>query len=129
MRDGLKTRLATISSIYTHDTIPDDLYPPAAIVGMPTAMRYDFVMRSAVSRMSFPVRVIAGRFTEAESQNKLDDLCSADGASSIRAAIDGDPTLGGVAHSSRVIEARGFGVYEVAGVVYLGCELEIEVIA
>lgn len=129
LRDGIKTRLATVTGIYTHDTIPDDVYPPAAIVGFPTAVRYDFAMRTPVSRYTFPVRVVAGRTTERESQDKIDDLCSPDGALSIRAAIDGDPTLGGVAHSSRVVEARDFGVYEVAGVSYIGGEFEIEVIA
>ena len=129
LRDGIKTRLAAVTGIYTHDTIPDDVYPPAAIVGFPTAVRYDFAMRTAVSRYTFPVRVIAGRTTERESQDKIDDLCSPDGALSIRAAVDADPTLGGVAHSSRVVEAREFGVYEVAGVSYIGGEFEIEVIA
>ena len=129
LRDGLKTRLAAVSGIYTHDTIPDDVYPPAAIVGFPTSVRYDFAMRTAVSRYLFPVRVIAGRTMEAQSQDTIDDLCSPDGALSIRAAVDADPTLGGVAHSSRVVEARDFGVYEVAGVSYIGGEFEIEVIA
>lgn len=129
LRDGLKTRLATVTGIYTHDTIPDDVYPPAAIVGFPTTVRYDFTMRTPVSRYTFPVRVIAGRVAEDEGQDKVDDLCSPDGALSIRAAVDSDPTLGGVAHSSRVVEARNFGVYEVAGIPYIGGEFEIEVIA
>jgi hypothetical protein len=129
LRDGLKTRLATLTGLYTHDTIPDDVYPPAAIVGFPTAVRYDFAMRTPVSRYTFPVRLIAGRVAEAEGQDKIDDLVSPDGALSVRAALDADPTLGGVAQSSRVVEARDFGVYEVAGVGYIGGELEIEVIA
>lgn len=129
LRDGIKTRLATVSGIYCHDTIPDDVYPPAAIVGMPSTLRYDFAFRSAVTKISFPIRLVVGRYTESESQDKLDDLCSADGASSIRNAIDTDPTLGGVAQSSRLVEARDFGVYTVAGVEYIGCEIEIEVIA
>jgi len=129
IRDGIKTRLATIAGLYTHDTIPDDLYPPAAIVGVPLTVRYDVSFRSPKTRFTFPVRVIAGRTTERESQDKLDGYLSADGASSIRAAIDGDPTLGGSADTSRVVEARDYGVYEVAGVPYIGVELEIEVIA
>lgn len=115
--------------LYTYDTVPDDVYVPAAIVGMPTRVAYDFGFRSAVTRFTFPIRVIVGRTTERESQDKLDDFASADGPSSLRAAIDGDPTLGAVAHSSRVVEARDFGVYEVAGVSYIGMELEVEVIA
>ena len=129
IRDGLKTRLATVAGLYTHDTIPDDVYVPAAIVGMPTRVSYDFSFRSAVTRFTFPVRVIVGRTTERESQDRLDDLASADGASSLRAAIDAGPTLGGVAHTTRVVQAQDFGVYEVAGVSYIGMELEVEVIA
>lgn len=129
LRDGIKTRLATVTGIYTHDTIPEDVYVPAAIVGFPTAVRYDFSMRTPVSRYTFPVRVLAGRTTEAQSQDTIDDLVSPDGPLSVRAAIDADPTLGGVAHSARVVEARDFGVYEVAGVSYIGGELELEVIA
>ena len=30
--------------------------------------------------------------------------------------------------STRIVEARDFGVYEVAGVPYIGCEFEVEVI-
>jgi len=129
LRDGLKARLATIAGLYAHDTIPDDVYPPAAIVGFPTTVAYDFSMRSAVARYTFPVRILAGRVMEAQGQDAIDDYCSPDGASSVRAAIDGDPTLGGVAHSTRVVSARDFGVYEVAGVGYIGGEFEIEVIA
>jgi hypothetical protein len=129
LRDGLKTRLATIAGLYAHDTIPDNVYPPAAIVGFPSSVAYDFAMRTAVARYLFPVRVIAGRVAEGEGQDKIDDLVSPDGASSVRAAIDADPTLGGVAHSTRVTTARDFGVYEVAGVSYIGGEFEIEVIA
>lgn len=117
------------ADLYTYDTIPDDVYVPCAIVGMPTRVSYDFSFRSAVTRFTFPMRVLVGRTTEGESQDRLDDFASADGTSSLRAAIDGDPTLGGVANTTRVVEARDFGVYEVAGVSYIGMELEIEVIA
>ena len=129
IRDNLKTRLATIAGLYTHDTIPDNVYVPAAIVGMPSSVRYDFSFRTPVSRYLFPVRVIAGRVMENQGQDLIDDLASPDGALSVRAAIDADPSLGGAAHSTRVTEARDFGVYEVAGVPYIGCEFEIEVIA
>lgn len=114
--------------LYVHDTIPDNVYVPAAIVGMPSSVRYDFALRTPVSRYLFPIRVLAGRVMEGEGQDLVDDLASPDGALSVRAAIDGDPTLGGAAHSTRVTEARDFGVYEVAGVPYIGCEFEIEVI-
>jgi len=114
--------------LYVYDTIPDNVYVPAAIVGMPSSVRYDFAFRTPVSRYLFPIRVLAGRVAEGEGQDLVDDLASPDGALSVRAAIDGDPTLGGAAHSTRIVEARDFGVYEVAGVPYIGCEFEVEVI-
>lgn len=114
--------------LYVYDTIPDNVYVPAAIVGMPSSVRYDFALRTPVSRYLFPIRVIAGRVMENQGQDLIDDLASPDGALSVRLAIDADPSLGGAAHSTRVTEARDFGVYEVAGVPYIGCEFEIEVI-
>lgn len=129
IRDGIKTRLATISGLYTHDTIPDDIYPPAAIVGAPTRISYDDAFRTAKTRFDFPVRVLAGRAIERESQDRLDGYLSADGVSSVRAAIDGDPTLGGVVDYCRVSQGRDYGAYQVAGVDYIGVELVLEVIA
>lgn len=129
IRDGLKTRLATVTGLYTHDTVPDAVNPPAAIVGLPTTVAYDFTFRAATTRFTFPVRVLVGRAAEAEAQDKLDGYLSADGATSIRAAIDGDPTLGGVASTSRVTAATGLGVYEVGATPYLGADLLVEVVA
>jgi hypothetical protein len=128
IRDGLKTRLATIAGLATYDTMPDDVYPPAAIVGVPNRIGYDVAFRNAVANFQIPIRILAGRVVEAEAQDRLDGYISADGASSIRAAIDADPTLNNAAHTTRVIEARGYGVYTVADVPYLGVELLVEVI-
>lgn len=129
IRDGIKTRLATISSLITYDTVPDDVITPAAIVGVPESVRYDFAMRSAVAVFRIPVRVLTGRVVEDAAQDVLDGYLAADGAGSIRAAIDADATLGAVAQTTRVQEVRGYGVYEVAGVPYLGAEWVLEVIA
>ena len=129
VRDGLKARLATITGLYTYDTVPGSVNVPAAIVGMPSSIRFDVVFRSAVTRMQFPVRLLVGQAHEAEAQDRIDEYISADGASSVRAAIDGDGTLGGVAHTTRVVEVRDVGVYEVAGVAYLGADVLVEVIA
>jgi hypothetical protein len=51
------------------------------------------------------------------------------GGSSVKAAIEGDPTLGGAAMSARVVSATDYGEYEVSqGTVYLGVTFNIEVI-
>ena len=129
IRDGLKTRLATISGLRAFDTIPDNLSPPCAVVGMPTAIDYDLSMARGADRFTFPVRVIVGRVTERQAQDRLDAYASGSGSSSIKAAIEADPTLSASAMSARVTGASGFGVYDLGGAVYLGFELSIDVIA
>jgi len=128
IRDGLKTRLATIAGLQVYDTMPDTANPPCAIVGVPARIAYDAVMRSPVARYEIPVRVLAGRVVEGESQDRLDGYISPDGTNSLRAAIDADPTLSNAAHTTRVIEARDYGVYTLGDVPYMGVEIVCEVI-
>jgi hypothetical protein len=129
VRVGLKNQLALITSLTAYDTIPDSIMVPCAVVGMPSTIAYDFAFRSAVIKASIPVRVYAAQVLENEAQNLLDGFVATEGASSVRSAIDLDPTLGGVAHSARVTQAQAYGVYEMAGVQYLGVEFLVEVVA
>lgn len=128
IRDGLKTRLETITGLRAHDTIPDSISPPCAVVGAPEPLEYDVAFRGAAHRYTIPVRVYASRASERTGQDKLDGYMAASGATSIKAAIEGDATLGGAAHSTVVKQARGYGVYNIGGVDYLGVEFVTEVI-
>jgi len=129
VRAGIGNQLDLISSLNVYDTIPDSIIVPCAIVGMPSTIEYDFAFRSPVAKMQIPVRVYTGPVLEQEAQTILDDYVSADGVSSVRAAIDLDPTLGAVAQTTRVLQAQGYGAYEMAGVQYLGVEFLLEVVA
>lgn len=129
IRDGIATRLATIGGLNVYGDVPDSMMVPAAVVGMPTSVVYDFTFRTAVSRITIPLRIYAGPVLEGEAQALLDGYVSADGASSVRAAIDGDSRLGNVAQTSRLVSAQAYGVYEVGGVSYLGVEFTMEVVA
>ena len=52
------------------------------------------------------------------------------GATSVKAAIESDPTLGGAAMSVRVVSATDYGEYEVTqGTSFLGVTFNVEVIA
>lgn len=129
IRAGLGNRLDTITSLQVYDQIPDSVIVPCAIIGMPATIEYDYAFRTPVCRMSIPVRVYAGPVLEQQAQINLDGYVSADGASSVRVAIDGDVTLGGLAQTCRVLQAQGYGGYELAGVQYLGVEFSVEVVA
>lgn len=128
IRDALKAALATVAGLRAFDTVQDSLNPPAAVVG-PPQIAYDVVMARGASRYTFPVRVYASRAEVKTGQDKLDGYISATGPTSIKLAVEADMTLGGVTHSARVASSSGYGVYEVAGIAFVGAEFTIEVIA
>lgn len=128
LRDALKAALATIAGLRASDTVLDSITPPIAVVG-PPGIAYDLAMARGADRYTFPVRVYASKASEKAGQDKLDGYLSKEGALSIKAALEADPSLGGVAQSVRVVSAQGYGVYEVAGVAYVGAEFTVDVIA
>jgi hypothetical protein len=92
---GLATRLATISGLRTSAYQPEQLNPPFAF---PTLNRIEYHRAFAGGDvvMDWTVNVIVGRYVDRNSFAILDDFLSYSGAKSVRAAIEGDKTLGGV---------------------------------
>lgn len=124
IRSGLATRLATISGLRTSATMPDNPNPPIALI-MPTSVSYDDTFKRGMQTYVFNVLVIVGRVDERTAQNNLDAYVSSTGTSSIKLAIEGDKTLGGVVFDTRVSEMRNYGQLPVAEVVYLTAEFTV----
>lgn len=129
IRAGLRTQLATIAGLRCYETIPDQFAAPAAIVGMPTQIVFDFTFNRATDRVLYPVRLLVAKATDRSAQERLEQYLDGSGVLSVKTAIEADPTLGGAANITRVLNAAGLGVYDMGGVPYLGCEFQIEVIA
>lgn len=127
LRDGLKTRLATISGLRAHDTWPGNMNPPAAMV-RPVAWRWH-TMDASSKVWSFEIVVAVQVGSLSVSQDKLDAYASDEGASSVEVALLADGTLGGVADDILSVAMRDYGVIEIGGVEYLGCVFDLEVIA
>ena len=117
VRDGLKTRLETISGLRVYDLIPDTVTPPAAVVGQ-LDFTFDIDNARGLDQAQVDVLVIVQRFSERSGQNLLDLYLSGTGASSIKTAIESDRTLGGVVNTLRVTGAEA-GTYESQGVEFL----------
>ncbi len=100
---GLATRLGTISGLRTSTYMPDQLNPP---VGFPVveSVEYHKAFGGGDVVMRCSVFVIVGRYVDRTAYTVLDGYLSYDGATSIRAAIEGDRTLGGVA-STLIVES------------------------
>lgn len=128
IRSGLATRIATISGLRTAATIPDQVNPPIAIV-IPERLTYDDAYGKGLVTYSFLVQVIVGKVSERTSQNKIDGFINPTGATSIKAAIEGDKTLNGVVFDTRVTEVTGYSVVQVGDIAYMSCEFRVTVLA
>lgn len=124
--DGLGVRLATITGLRVFDFIPDSASPPAAMVALPEIF-YDLTMARNADRATFPVHVVVGKASDRNARDRLAAYVAGTGASSVKAAIEAAPTLGGVADSLRVTEARvsimTFGAQE-----FLAATFDVDVV-
>lgn len=103
--------------------------PPAAIV-LPSSgefLTFDDSF-SETDGFELTVKLLIGAADDRSGQAQLLGYLSRSGSTSIRAAIYGDPTLGGVASSVRVVGAQGYGDVEWAGLIYYGADMTVEVL-
>ena len=130
IRDGLKTNLETISGLTAYEYVPDWIEPPIALVAPLNTLNYDSAMARGADTYEIPVIVYISRVDAQTSQDDVDAYLASTGATSVKAAIESDPTLGGSAMSVRVISASDYGEYEVTqGTSFLGVTFNVEVIA
>lgn len=101
---GLKNRLATISGLRTFSYQPSQINPPIAFPII-NQINYHRAMRGGLVVYDCVVYVITGRWTDDRANADIDDYLAYSGAKSIRAALEGDETLGGVAQSLTVATA------------------------
>ena len=130
IRDGLKTNLETISGLTAYEYVPDWIEPPIALVAPINSLNYDSTMARGADTYEIPVIVYISRIDAQTAQDEVDGYLASTGATSVKAAIESDPTLGGAAMSVRVISATDYGEYEVTqGTSFLGVTFNVEVIA
>ena len=134
IRDGLKVRLQTIAGLRVHEYHAPRIEPPAAIIipGDPGrsntyAVKFDATMGRGSDDLVFTVLVIVSNVVERASQDKLDAYLDGSGASSVKAAIEGEGTLGGIVSFAVVSAIRQYGLVQYAGQTFLGAEFLIEV--
>ena len=130
IRDGLKTNLETISGLTAYEYVPDWIEPPIALVAPINSLNYDSTMARGADTYEIPVIVYISRVDAQLSQDAVDGYLASTGPTSVKAAIESDPTLGGAAMSVRVVSATDYGEYEVTqGTSFLGVTFNVEVIA
>lgn len=92
---GLAANLATITGLRTSVYQPEQLNPPFAFPTL-NQIQYHKAFAGGDVVMDWTVTVIVGRYADRNAFATLDGFLSYSGATSIRAAIESDKTLGGV---------------------------------
>jgi hypothetical protein len=128
LRTGLANRLTTITGLRSSAYIPDNPQPPVAVV-MPGRITYDTAFGRGSDEYQFTVLLIVGRVADRASQTTLDGYCESSGNRSVKAAIEGDRSLGGKALDCRVTEMANQGSLAIGDVTYHTAEFNVSVIA
>lgn len=123
VRDKLKAAL-NIPGLRVYDTIPDNIVPPAAVIGQLT-MDYDLVFARGADAATVDVMVIAGRMSERAAQDWLDKLITSTGSTSVKTKLEADQTAGGSLTSVRVVRAEPVSM-TVSGVEMLAYRFQVE---
>lgn len=107
--------------------VPDSVIPPCAYPAESSGTYDDTLDGTGAAVVT--MRVLTSRGESAAGQAALDALLASSGPSSIKAAIEVDPTLGGACSSVVVDGWDGYQLYDVGGTEYYGAELQIGVLA
>lgn len=128
VRAGLAARLATISGLNPYAVAKGQINEPAAVVepGSPPIV-YNETASRGVDTINLVIVLLVSRNIDELAQAKLDAYLAGSGASSIIAAVDGDPTLGGVADWVNISQVSSYGEVEWGGYKYFGARIPVEV--
>lgn len=123
--DALGVRLAMIDGLRVADYPSDAANPPQAIVSLPEQdIEYDVVGARGADRAVIPIMVLVGRVSDRAARDLIAQYVSGTGARSVKAAIEGDASVG---QTARVTAGR-VQVVTIQAVEYLGASFDVEVI-
>jgi hypothetical protein len=127
---GLQARLATISGVRAYSYQPEQLNPPFAYPVLNTVSYHQTMgMGSAMTQFDWTVYVVVGRWVDRVAITNLDGFLSPTGASSIRAALEGDLTLGGACQNLVVSSSANISALEQDDAEYLQVSFSVTIYA
>ena len=131
LREGIAVNLRTISGLAATALAAADPHAPYAyVLPSPTFIDFDSAFMRGADEYHFTVRVIAALAADQQgAQVLLDGYLNPSGATSVKAAIEADSTLGGKAFDLRVQSASNYGTFIVNDVAFLGAEFSVQVFA
>ena len=125
VRAGLAAAMDGIVGLRCFDYVPDSLSPPAAVVE-PLEIEYRIAMQNGLDHYTAYVLVVVGRMSDRSSHDRVDAYVTSSGATSVKAAIENDPTLGGACATLQVLKASPRSVV-VSGVEMTAYRFEVDI--
>ncbi len=124
--DAIKTALSTVSGLRTYSFQPEQINPPFAFPEL-TSVTYHRAMGLGDVEMAFTINVVVGRYTDRTANDALDAYLSPTGATSIRAALESDRTLGGVVQTLILSSAANVVAVNEADANFLSVQFQLTV--
>ena len=128
-KDGLKARLATISGLRCYDYQPDQVNQPFAFPTLEEISYHATAMGTGGVEMDFTINLILSRQSERIAQDEIDKYMAYSGSQSVRAAIEGDRTLGGVCEDCVVRQAGNISNIDANDTLYVAVDFRVTVYA
>ncbi|MFI6681878.1 hypothetical protein [Kribbella sp. NPDC050470] len=125
LRAGVATALRTIADLQVYERPPGEIVTDAAVVRR-RGTNYDVTL-DGLDDTTWGITVFVSFANTDAGAESLDDYVSQTGPKSIVAAIEDDPTLGGIVSYCHVANAEGEKVTNYAGTDYLTVDFNLEI--
>jgi len=133
IREGLAANLSAIPNVQVSAYMLSSPTPPTLWV-FPEETDFDLTMQRGLDCYHLTIQAYIGAVADEGSQVLLDTLLDPASATSVKAAVEADRTLGGAVESLRVTKQTGYRLYQVPNMGHatsmaqiLGCEWTVEV--
>lgn len=127
--EALAAAFAGIDGLTTYVNPPGNIEVPALVVSLPSAEFIDYtVVMGDAADLDLVINVFVQWGDDEAAWNQLVPFVSVSGAYSLFAAVNADPTLGGVVDSALIGNPTNAGPYTYGAVKYLGAEMPVELL-
>lgn len=117
---------AGTTGLTCHGYIPDSITPPTLFVAG-YVIGYDTAAARGSDTVTYTLRLLASRADDQSGQARIDAWAAGSGAGSLKAAIEADPSLGGLVDWTHMTAMDTSDLVVHAGTVYYGAEITVEV--
>lgn len=127
IRNGVEAALESISGMRIYDG--GTINPPSAVVSLAApGIDYHETSQNGLSKVELRVRIFVSSAYSRAARDTLHDYLDVTGSTSVKAAIESDPTLGGVISDLIVTGATELQP-DIGGVVYVAADVLVTAIA